>query len=89
MMKDAKAEAEKMGDKMGSTLDDGWVHTKIVAKLIADGKTPERKINVDVANNVVTLRGTVQTVESRQQAETIARGVDGVKEVHNQLLVKP
>jgi len=88
MMKEAKEEAAKMGDKMGSTLDDAWLHTKVVAKLIADTKTPERKINVDVENGVVTLRGKVPTRENREQAETIARGVEGVKDVNNRLLIQ-
>ena len=88
MMADVKADAGKMGDKLGDSLDDGWVHMKVVAKLIADSKTPERTINVDVANNVVTLRGAVPSPEIRAQAESIAKGVDGVKDVKNRLVVK-
>jgi len=88
MMKDAQAEATKMGDKMGSSIDDAWLHTKIVAKLIADTKVPERKINVDVNNNVVTLRGTVPSKEAKEQAEAIARGIEGVKDVNNRLMIK-
>lgn len=88
MMTDAKEEAAKMGDKMGNTIDDAWLHTKVVAKLIADTKTPERKINVDVEDGVVTLRGKVPTRESKDQAETIARGVEGVKDVTNRLLIQ-
>jgi osmotically-inducible protein OsmY len=56
----ARGEREKAkgyGEKIGDTLDDAWIHTKIVAKLIGDTTTPERKINVDVVNNMVTLRG--------------------------------
>ena len=88
MMADVKADAGKMGDKLGDSLDDGWVHMKVVAKLIADSQTPERTINVDVADNVVTLRGQVPSPETRAQAESIAKGVDGVKDVKNRLVVK-
>lgn len=88
MMADVKADATKMGDTLGDSLDDGWVHMKVVGKLIADSKTPERTINVDVANNVVTLRGTVASSEIRAQAESVARTVDGVKDVKNRLVVK-
>ena len=49
MMADVKSDATKMGDTIGDSLDDGWVHMKVVGKLIADSKTPERTINVDVA----------------------------------------
>jgi osmotically-inducible protein OsmY len=88
MMADVKADATKMGDTIGDSLDDGWVHMKVVGKLIADSKTPERTINVDVANNVVTLRGAVASPEIRAQAESVTRSVDGVKDVKNRLVVK-
>jgi osmotically-inducible protein OsmY len=81
--------AKQSKETIGDTLDDAWIHTKIVAKLIADYNTPERKINVDVVNNVVTLRGTVDTAEARTEAEKIAKDTDGVKSVVNQLKVTP
>jgi hyperosmotically inducible periplasmic protein len=44
-------------------------------------------IDVDVNDGVVTLSGTVKTAEARAKAESIAKGVDGVKSVHNELKV--
>lgn len=81
----ARAKANK--ETIGDTLEDAWIHTKIVAKLIGDSKTPERKINVDVVNNEVTLRGTVDTAEAKAEAERLAKETDGVKKVVNQLKV--
>jgi len=81
----AKASKETIGD----TLDDAWIHTKIVAKLIANSTTPERKINVDVVKNAVTLRGTVDSAEEKAAAEKVAKETDGVKNVVNQLKVAP
>ena len=81
----AKANKETIGD----TLDDAWIHTKIVAKLIANSTTPERMINVDVVKNVVTLRGTVESAEEKAAAEKVARETDGVTKVLNQLKVAP
>ena len=86
----ARQEVEKAkssNETVGSSIDDAWIHAKIVAKLATDSKTPERKINVDVNNNVVTLRGTVDSPEQKQEAERIARETDGVKQVNNQLRV--
>jgi hyperosmotically inducible protein len=86
----AREEREKargIGEKLGDSLDDAWIHTKLVAKFIGDADTPERKINVDVVNNVVTLRGMVDTAEQRAEAERIARNTEGVKRVVNQLKV--
>jgi hyperosmotically inducible protein len=68
-------------------VDDAWVHSKIVAKLIGNSATPERKINVDVDNGVVTLRGTVDTATARTEAERVARDTEGVKRVSNLLKV--
>src|ERR1051325_3500241 len=86
----ARQEREKgtsTGDRIGNTIDDAWIHAKIVGKLITDSKTPERKINIDVNNNVVTLRGTVDSNEQKMEAEQVAKNTDGVKSVSNQLKV--
>jgi osmotically-inducible protein OsmY len=80
-----RAKAKNDKETIGDSLDDAWIHTKIVAKLIGNTTTPERKINVDVVNNVVTLRGTVDTPEQRAEAERVAKNTDGVKNVVNQL----
>lgn len=79
--------AKGRGETIGESLDDAWIHTKIVAQLIGNSATPERKINVDVTNNAVTLRGTVETAEQKTEAEQIARNTESVKSVNNQLKV--
>lgn len=70
-------------------MDDAWIHTKIVTKLIGNSDTPERKINIDVVNNVVTLRGTVDTAAQKAEAERVAKDTEGVKSVKNMLKVNP
>jgi osmotically-inducible protein OsmY len=80
-----RAKANK--ETIGQTLEDAWVHTKVVAKLIGDTQTPERKINVDVVDGAVTLRGQVDTAEGKTEAERLAKETDGVKKVVNQLKV--
>lgn len=82
-----RAKANK--ETVGQSLEDAWIHTKVVAKLISDSDTPERKINVDVVDGAVTLRGTVETAEAKTEAERIAKETDGVKKVTNQLKVVP
>jgi osmotically-inducible protein OsmY len=79
--------AKGRGETIGDSLNDAWIHTEIVAQLIGDSATPERKINVDVKNNVVTLRGTVETSEQKTEAGQIAKSTEGVKSVNNQLKV--
>lgn len=89
---DAHAQSERTkaasaGEKIGDSLDDAWIHTKIVTKLVTNSATPQRKINVDVVNNIVTLRGAVNTTEERTEAERVASTTEGVKKVVNQLKV--
>jgi len=86
----AREEREKArgaGENVGDSLDDAWIHTKIVAKLVTNAGAPERKINVDVVNNVVTLRGAVDTAEQKTEAGRVAKETEGVKRVVNQLKV--
>jgi osmotically-inducible protein OsmY len=87
--REERARAKQNKETIGDSLDDAWIHTKVVAKLIGDSKTPERKINVDVVKNVVTLRGTVDTAEAKAEAERVAKDTDGVTKVVNQLKVAP
>jgi len=87
--KEERARAKQNKETIGDTLEDAWIHTKIVTKLIANSKTPERKINVDVVNNAVTLRGTVDTAEEKAEAERMAKETEGVTKVTNQLKVAP
>ncbi|HEY0657743.1 MAG TPA: BON domain-containing protein [Pyrinomonadaceae bacterium] len=82
-------EAKEAGSTIGSGLNDGWIWTKTRAALLAADDLPESGINVDVANDVVTLRGTVATAAQKTQAETIAKGIEGVKSVTNRLTVSP
>jgi osmotically-inducible protein OsmY len=79
--------AKENKETVGSSLDDAWIHSKIVAKLIGNTDVSEHKINVDVNNNVVTLRGTVDSAAEKAEAERVAKDTDGVKRVVNQLKV--
>lgn len=85
--REERGRASRYGEKLGDSLDDAWIHAKIVSKLIGNPDTPERKINVDVVNNVVTLRGTVESMEQKTEAETVAKQTEGVKSVKNMLKV--
>ncbi len=87
LAREEREKAKGTGEKIGASLDDAWIHKKIVAKLIGNSATPERMINVDVVNNVVTLRGTVENAEQKIAAERVARDTEGVKRIINQLKV--
>jgi osmotically-inducible protein OsmY len=82
-----RSRAKELGETVGDSLDDAWIYTKIVAQLIGNAATPERKIKVDVNNNAVTLRGLVETAAQKTEAERVAQNTEGVKSVSNQLKV--
>lgn len=88
MARAAREKAKEFGDKIGNSLDDAWIHTKIKAKLIDNPDTPSRKINIDVVNQVVTLHGQVETIAAKDEAERTAKQTEGVKRVNNLLKVQ-
>jgi osmotically-inducible protein OsmY len=88
MAREARESAARAGEVIGEQLDDAWIHTKIRAKLASEGEFPFGGINVDVMKNVVTLRGSVDSVPAKARAERIAQETEGVSQVKNQLMIK-
>ncbi len=80
--------ASERGENIGDSIDDARIHTMIAASLAGDQDQPQHKIRVDVSNNVVTLRGIVETAEQKVEAERVASETEGVKRVVNQLKVE-
>ncbi|KMV35218.1 molecular chaperone OsmY [Franconibacter pulveris 1160] len=67
---------------------DAATTSEIKAKLLADDIVPSRKIKVETTDGVVQLSGTVDSQKQSDRAESIAKAVDGVKSVKNDLKVK-
>lgn len=68
---------------------DGWVTAKIKLALIADGRTSGFATDVETNGGVVTLSGKVDTPEGKTAAEEVAKSIEGVTSVNNQLQVVP
>ena len=62
--------------------------SEIKAKLLADDIVPARKVKVETTDGVVQLSGTVDSQAQIERAESIAKAVDGVKSVKNDLKAK-
>jgi hyperosmotically inducible periplasmic protein len=88
MARQERERATSSGEKVGDDLEDAWLHTKVRTKLLGTAEFPGGGINVDVVNKVVILRGTVESVAAKAEAERIAKETDGVSQVKNQLIVK-
>ena len=85
----AKYEAEKGGSTIGQGANDSWIWFKTKAALAASDDLRDSTINVDVDNDVITLKGSVATAAQKTQAETVAKGIEGQKGVKNELKVQP
>ena len=72
----------------GEHMDDAAVLTSVKAALIAEPNTSANEINVEVNRGIVQLNGFVDSSAEKSRATTVARGVDGVTEVRNNLSIK-
>jgi hyperosmotically inducible periplasmic protein len=89
---DAKADSaqKKAGDAMdrsGEVLTDAAITTAVKSKFLADSDVSGMKIDVDTANGVVTLHGTVPSAAEKRRAVQLAKETNGVKSVKDQLKV--
>lgn len=80
-------EKEKGSSTIGQGANDMWLWVKTRASLMTTNDLRESTINVDVVNDVVTLKGTVATAAQKAKAEEVAKGIEGVKSVKNELKV--
>jgi hyperosmotically inducible periplasmic protein len=66
---------------------DAWVTTKIKLALLTTEGVGSNDVNVDTVDGHVTLHGTVASQQEKAKAEQAARGIEGVTEVRNMLVV--
>ena len=67
--------------------DDATITGKVKGKMALDTRTSALKVNVDTANGVVTLTGTVPAESEKTAATEIAKMTDGVKNVVNNIVI--
>ncbi len=72
---------------VGSWVDDVMISSKVKSKLIANTEIRAGDIDVGSSQGVVSLIGRVSSQAIKDTAERLARGTNGVKDVHNELLV--
>jgi hyperosmotically inducible protein len=82
-----EGKAKSSGATIGQGANDLWLWTKTRSALATTDDLRDSTINVDVENDVVTLKGSVGSQAQKTKAETVAKGIDGVKSVKNSLTV--
>lgn len=73
---------------VGQAIDDAAVTTGVKAKLIDDPVTKAYHINVETQKGVVQLTGFVNSAEEKSHAGELARSVDGVASLRNDLEIR-
>nr|MDP2192317.1 BON domain-containing protein [Rhodoferax sp.] len=76
-------------ETVGAYVDDAAITTMIKARFIENKQVDAASIKVETLNGTVMLSGFAKNVAERNTAETIARGVNGVRLVRNEIAVRP
>lgn len=84
----ADYDKDRDGSTIGSGANDSWLWFKTKAALAGINDLRDSTINVDVTNDVITLKGTVATAAQKAAAETAAKGIEGKKGIVNNLKVQ-
>ena len=66
---------------------DAWIAFEIKSQLLMKAYVSATTTKVDVRNGVVTLGGTAENVAQKELTEFYASGIEGVKSVHNEIVV--
>lgn len=85
--KSTEYKTDQAASTIGQGADDKWIWFKTRSALLATDDLRESTVNVDVANGIITLKGTVATKEQAAKAVSVAKGIDGQKGIKNELKV--
>ena len=80
---DRPSSASSVGDR----IDDTVLNTKVRSALVKERSIGSGDVWVKADGSSVTLGGHVKTIEEKRKAEQVARSVNGVKTVKNEIQV--
>lgn len=76
-------------ESVGAYVDDTGITTLVKSRFFEDKDVAGTSISVETLNGTVMLSGFAKSSLERNKAETIARGVNGVKSVKNEIAIRP
>jgi osmotically-inducible protein OsmY len=76
-------------ETVGAYVDDAGITTLVKARMAESKDVSASSISVETLNGVVMLSGFAKNSTEKTTAETIARGVNHVKSVRNEIAVRP
>jgi hyperosmotically inducible periplasmic protein len=77
--------AKLTGRSAGRNIDDATITTEVKGKLAGDSARTLTSVHVNTVNGTVYLSGMVPDAYTRQRATEIARSIDGVEKVVNNI----
>jgi osmotically-inducible protein OsmY len=75
-------------ESTGEYVDDTLITSKVKAKFVESKDVSAAAVNVETFKGVVQLSGFVSSPDERTKAEDLAREVQGVKQVRNDIRLK-
>ena len=76
-------------ETVGAYVDDAGITTLIKARMAESKLVSATSISVETLNGTVMLSGFAKSLTEKSAAENIARGVNNVKSVKNEIVVRP
>jgi len=76
-------------ESVGAYVGDAEITTKIKARFIDNKDVDALSIKVETLNGTVMLSGFAKNVAEKNAAESVARKVEGVRAVKNEIAVRP
>ena len=73
----------------GAYVDDAAITTAVKAKFVEDKSVDAGAVKVETLNGTVALSGFAKSNSEKAQAEFLARNTKGVRQVRNNLAVRP
>lgn len=74
---------------VGAYIDDTTITTQIKSRFFEDKGVAGTSISVETLNGIVLLSGFAKSTTEKLTAESIARKVNGVRSVRNEIVVQP
>lgn len=76
-------------ETVGEFVDDAKITTMVKAKMLENKDVAGTAISVETMNGTVQLSGFAKSASEKSTAESLARGIKGVKSVRNDIIVRP
>lgn len=86
-MDKAQEKAKETAQDVKEVTSDSWITSKTKIALFADERVKGRDVSVETMQGEVFLRGKVDSAEAKAAAMDVAKGIEGVKNVKNDLQV--